>query len=31
MGDNLMLFIQGLFAGVFVVLVYKIFIKKKKE
>jgi len=31
MGDNLMLFIQGLFVGVFVVLVYKIFIKKKKK
>lgn len=31
MGDNMMLFVQGLFAGVFIVLVYKIFIKKKKE
>ena len=31
MNTSLMLFIQGLFAGIFIVLVYKMFIKKKKE
>ena len=31
MSDNLILFIQGLFAGVFIMLVYKTFIKKKKK
>ncbi len=31
MNTSLMLFIQGLFAGVFIVLVYKMFIIKNKK